>query len=327
MDRDNRWDRVQVAYDAMVLGQAPQRCDSAQAALSNAYGRDENDEFVQATVLTDAAGEPRGIVRDGDALICANFRPDRSREITRAFVDQNFDGFDRAAHPALANYVMMTEYAASIDCACAYPPATISNDLGEYLSGLGKTQLRISETEKYAHVTFFFNGGREEVYPGEDRILVPSPDVATYDLKPEMSAPEVTAKLCDAIRSGKYDLIVCNLANGDMVGHTGKFDAAVKACEVIDDSVRQIIEAMQEVGGETLITADHGNVELMVNPRTGQPHTAHTNWPVALIYDGPRADRLHLNNGALCDLAPTLLALMGLQQPTEMTGKSLLTEV
>jgi 2,3-bisphosphoglycerate-independent phosphoglycerate mutase len=326
MDRDNRWDRVQVAYDAMVLGQAPQRCDSAQAALSNAYGRDENDEFVQATVLTDAAGEPRGIVRDGDALICANFRPDRSREITRAFVDQNFDGFDRAAHPALANYVMMTEYAASIDCACAYPPATISNDLGEYLSGLGKTQLRISETEKYAHVTFFFNGGREEVYPGEDRILVPSPDVATYDLKPEMSAPEVTAKLCDAIRSGKYDLIVCNLANGDMVGHTGKFDAAVKACEVIDDSVRQIIEAMQEVGGETLITADHGNVELMVNPRTGQPHTAHTNWPVALIYDGPRADRLHLNNGALCDLAPTLLALMGLEQPTEMTGKSLVTE-
>jgi 2,3-bisphosphoglycerate-independent phosphoglycerate mutase len=221
---------------------------------------------------------------------------------------------------------MMTEYAASIDCACAYPPATISNDLGEYLSGLGKTQLRISETEKYAHVTFFFNGGREEVYPGEDRILVPSPDVATYDLKPEMSAPEVTAKLCDAIRSGKYDLIVCNLANGDMVGHTGKFDAAVKACEVIDDSVRQIIEAMQEVGGETLITADHGNVELMVNPRTGQPHTAHTNWPVALIYDGPRADRLHLNNGALCDLAPTLLALMGLEQPTEMTGKSLVTE-
>ncbi len=325
MDRDNRWDRVQVAYDAMALGQSPQRFESAQVALSEAYQRGENDEFVQATVLTDATGAPRGIVSDGDVMICANFRPDRSREITRAFVDQDFDGFDRAAHPALAEYVMMTEYAASIDCACAYPPATISNDLGEYLSGLGKTQLRISETEKYAHVTFFFNGGREEVYPGEDRILVPSPDVATYDLKPEMSAPEVTEKLCAAIRSGKYDLIVCNLANGDMVGHTGKFDAAVKACEVIDDSIRQIVDAMQEVGGETLITADHGNVELMVNPKTGQPHTAHTNWPVALIYDGPRASQLTLSDGALCDLAPTLLVLMGLEQPREMTGKSLVT--
>ncbi|MFC6671173.1 2,3-bisphosphoglycerate-independent phosphoglycerate mutase [Marinobacterium aestuariivivens] len=325
MDRDNRWDRVQVAYDAMTLGQAPQQAKSGQEALAAAYERGENDEFVQATVLTDEAGQPRGTVQDGDVMICANFRPDRAREITRAFVDTDFDGFERSARPALADFVMMTQYAADIDCACAYPPEAISNDLGEYLSGLGRTQLRIAETEKYAHVTFFFNGGQEAVYPGEDRILVPSPDVATYDLKPEMSAPEVTEKLCEAIRSGKYDLIVCNFANGDMVGHTGKFDAAVKACEVVDDSIRQVLEAMRDVGGETLITADHGNVELMVNPKTGQPHTAHTNWPVALIYDGPRAQQVSIADGALCDLAPTLLALMGLEQPAEMTGKSLVT--
>jgi len=325
MDRDNRWDRVQTAYDAIVLGKGAQQATSGTAALAAAYERGENDEFVQATVLTDENGQPRGVVQDGDVVICANFRPDRSREITRAFVDSDFDGFDRGARPALGDYVMMTEYAADIDAACAYPPEAISNDLGEYLSGLGKTQLRIAETEKYAHVTFFFNGGQEAVYPGEERILVPSPDVATYDLQPEMSAPEVTEKLCAAIRSGKFDLIVCNFANGDMVGHTGKFDAAVKACEVVDDSIRQVLEAMREVGGETLITADHGNVELMVNPKTGQPHTSHTNWPVALIYDGPRAAQLKLADGALCDLAPTLLALMGVAQPSEMTGKSLVT--
>ncbi|GGO87985.1 2,3-bisphosphoglycerate-independent phosphoglycerate mutase [Marinobacterium nitratireducens] len=325
MDRDNRWDRVKAAYDAMVHGKAPQQAKSGKEALESAYGRGENDEFVQATVLTDDRGQPRGQVKDGDVVICANFRPDRAREITRAFVDADFDGFDRGARPQLADYVMLTEYAADIEASCAYPPQAISNDLGEYLSGLGKTQLRIAETEKYAHVTFFFNGGQEAVYPGEERILVPSPDVATYDLKPEMSAPEVTEKLCAAIRSGQFDLIVCNFANGDMVGHTGKFDAAVKACEVVDESVRQVLEAMREVGGETLITADHGNVELMVNPKTGQPHTSHTNWPVALIYDGPRADRIRLADGALCDLAPTLLSLMAIEQPPEMTGKPLVT--
>jgi len=324
MDRDNRWDRVRKAYDAMTLGQAEYTADSALAALEAAYNRDENDEFVSATVITGADGQPVATINDGDVMICANFRPDRAREITRAFVEgDEFDGFERTKAPALADYVMLTEYAASIDTACAFPPNKISNDLGEYLSGLGRTQLRIAETEKYAHVTFFFNGGQEEVYPGEDRELIASPDVATYDLQPEMSAPEVTEKLCAAIRSRKYDLIVCNFANGDMVGHTGVFDAAVKACEVVDDSVRQVLEAMAEVDGETLITADHGNVELMVNPKTGQPHTSHTNWPVALIYDGPRRDSLKLNDGALCDLAPTLLQLMGLEQPEEMTGKSL----
>lgn len=325
MDRDNRWDRVQQAYDAMTLGTAAQAAESGPAALAAAYARDENDEFVQATVITDASGVALAKVEDGDALICANFRPDRAREITRCFVDgAEFSGFERSTIPVLSGYVMMTEYAASIDAACAYPPLTITNDLGEYLSGLGKTQLRIAETEKYAHVTFFFNGGQEAVYPGEERILVPSPDVATYDLQPEMSAPEVTAKLVEAIKSGKFDLIVCNFANGDMVGHTGVFGAAVKAVEAVDDSIRQVLEAMAEVGGEALITADHGNVEMMVDPKTGQPHTAHTIWPVALVYDGPRAADINLKDGALCDLAPTLLELMAVDAPAEMTGNSLL---
>jgi 2,3-bisphosphoglycerate-independent phosphoglycerate mutase len=325
MDRDNRWDRVQQAYDAMTLGTAAQTAESGQAALAAAYARDENDEFVQATVISDASGAALAKVEDGDALICANFRPDRAREITRCFVEgTEFEGFERSVTPTLSSYVMMTEYAASIDAACAYPPLTITNDLGEYLSGLGKTQLRIAETEKYAHVTFFFNGGQEAVYPGEERILVPSPDVATYDLQPEMSAPEVTAKLVEAIKSGKFDLIVCNFANGDMVGHTGVFDAAVKAVEAVDDSIRQVLEAMAEVGGEALITADHGNVEMMVDPKTGQPHTAHTIWPVALVYDGPRAADISLKDGALCDLAPTLLDLMAVDAPAEMTGNSLL---
>ena len=207
--------------------------------------------------------------------------------------------------------------------ACAYPPQPISNDLGAYLSSINRTQLRIAETEKYAHVTFFFNGGAEAVYPGEDRILVQSPDVATYDLQPEMSLPEVADKLCEAIRSGKYDLIVSNFANGDMVGHTGKFDAAVKACEAVDAALEKVLAAMAEVGGETLITADHGNVELMVDPKSGQPHTSHTTWPVALIYDGPRNETLKLRDGALSDLAPTLLKLMDLPQPSEMTGQAL----
>lgn len=324
MDRDNRWDRVQQAYDAMTLAQAPQTAGSGTDALAAAYAREENDEFVQATVITDAAGSPLARVEDGDTLICANFRPDRAREITRCFTEGNgFSGFERAKVPALASYVMMTEYAADIDSACAYPPVAIRNDLGEYLASLGKTQLRIAETEKYAHVTFFFNGGQEAVYPGEERILVPSPDVATYDLKPEMSAPEVTDKLVEAIRSRKFDLIVCNFANGDMVGHTGVFDAAVKAVEAVDKAVNQVLAAMAEVGGETLITADHGNVEMMRDPATGQPHTAHTIWPVPLVYDGPRAAQIRLKDGALCDLAPTLLDLMAIEQPQEMTGQSL----
>ncbi|MEH6577457.1 MAG: 2,3-bisphosphoglycerate-independent phosphoglycerate mutase [Amphritea sp.] len=323
MDRDNRWSRVQLAYDAMTKGLAPCYETSAMDALENAYERDENDEFVQATCLIGEDGQPKGIVRDNDSVIFANFRPDRAREITRTFVDTDFDGFTRSARPRLSDFVMLTEYAANIDTSCAYPPMKLTNSLGEFLASQGRTQLRISETEKYAHVTFFFNGGEEEAYQGEDRILVPSPDVATYDLKPEMSAPEVTEKLVAAIASQKYDLIVCNFANPDMVGHTGKFDAAVKAVEAVDQCLIQVLAAMEAVGGETLITADHGNVELMVNPKTGQAHTAHTTWPVALVYAGPRADQVTLNDGALSDLAPTLLALMDVEQPAEMTGQSL----
>ena len=327
MDRDNRWDRIQTAYDAMTQAKAEYTAASASEALAAAYERDENDEFVAATVIVDAQGQPKGTVDDGDVMICANFRPDRAREITRAFVEgDEFEGFSRDKVAALADFVMMTEYASDIEASCAYPPEKIVNDLGEYLSGLGKTQLRIAETEKYAHVTFFFNGGEEAVYPGEERILVRSPNVATYDLQPEMSAPEVTEKLCAAIRSQAFDLIVCNFANGDMVGHTGVFDAAVKACEVLDDSVRQVLEAMAEIGGETLITADHGNVEMMKDPSTGQPHTAHTSWPVPLVYDGPRKGELKLNNGALCDLAPTLLDLLDLPVPAEMTGQTLVAK-
>ncbi len=224
--------------------------------------------------------------------------------------------------PNLAGYVMMTEYAADIDTPCAYPPEAISNGLGEYVSNLGMKQLRIAETEKYAHVTFFFNGGREEEYPGESRILVPSPDVATYDLQPEMSAPEVTDKLVEAIQAGGYDLIVCNFANPDMVGHTGKFDAAVAAVEAVDQCLGRVEQALASVGGQMLVTADHGNVELMSDPESGQAHTAHTLWPVGLVYSGPQD--IQLKDGSLADLAPTLLQLMALDAPDEMAGESLL---
>ena len=321
MDRDNRWDRVQQAYDAMTLGEGVQSASSALEALHHAYARDENDEFVAATVIRGADGAPLGVIADGDAVICANFRPDRAREITRAFVQPDFAGFVRRAQPRLADYVMLTEYAADIDTACAYPPQSISNGLGEYMAAQGKTQLRIAETEKYAHVTFFFNGGQETPYPGEERILVPSPDVATYDLQPEMSAPEVTDKLVEAIRARQYDLIVCNYANPDMVGHTGVFEAAVKAVETIDTCLGRVLAALAEVGGQCLITADHGNVELMADPATGQAHTAHTTWPVGLVYVGPQS--LRLADGTLADLAPTLLHLMGMSAPAEMSGKVL----
>ncbi|EPJ44874.1 MAG: phosphoglyceromutase [Osedax symbiont Rs1] len=319
MDRDNRWDRVEQAYLAMANGVSNYRSTSAVAALADAYQRDENDEFVSATCISGLDGR----VKDGDSIICFNFRPDRSREITRAFVEPEFKHFSRAAQIQLADYVMMTEYAADIQAHCAYPPAKISNDIGEYVASLGKTQLRIAETEKYAHVTFFFNGGQEQEYAGEQRILIPSPDVATYDLQPEMSAPELTEKLCAAIRQNSFDLIICNFANPDMVGHTGVFAAAVEAVEAVDLALGKVLAAMREVAGETLVTADHGNVEMMRNPETGQAHTSHTIFPVGLVYDGPRNQQLILNDGALCDIAPTLLELMHLAKPREMTGASL----
>lgn len=322
MDRDNRWDRVEKAYNLMTLGQGEQQANSALEGLQAAYERGENDEFVAATAI-----QPDGQacqIEDGDAVIFMNFRADRAREITRAFVEPDFQGFARRAWPRLADFVMLTRYAADIPASTAYPPADLSNTLGEYLADQGKTQLRIAETEKYAHVTFFFSGGREEAFPGETRILVPSPQVATYDQQPEMSAPEVTEKLVAAIKSGEYDAIICNYANGDMVGHTGDFDAAVKAIEALDICLGQVIAALQEVNGQCFITADHGNAELMLDAKTGQAQTAHTNFPVPLIYLPPRGKKARLlEGGRLCDLAPTLLKAMGLPQPPEMTGQPL----
>jgi len=263
-------------------------------------------------------------MQEGDAAIFMNFRADRARELTRAFVEPDFAGFERTP-PKLAHdgLVMMTQYAADIPAPAAFPPSELHNTLGEVVSDRGLTQLRIAETEKYAHVTFFFSGGREEEYPGETRILVPSPqDVKTYDEKPEMSAGEVTDKLVEAIESGGYDLIVCNYANGDMVGHTGKFDAAVQAVEFLDKCVARVVEALEKVGGECLITADHGNAEQMVHPETGNPQTAHTTFEVPLIYVTQRDAKLAAD-GRLCDLAPTLLTMMGQSVPEEMDGKVL----
>jgi 2,3-bisphosphoglycerate-independent phosphoglycerate mutase len=323
MDRDNRWDRVQVAYDLLVDAKADFCAASAVEGLRAAYERDENDEFVKATVIQ-AASEAPVTIGDGDVVVFMNFRSDRARELTRAFVEPAFDSFVRARWPRLADFVMTTRYAADIQASCAYETQSMANVLGEYLADLHKTQLRIAETEKYAHVTFFFSGGREELFPGEDRILVPSPQVATYDLQPEMSAPEVTDKLVEAIKSGKYDVIVCNYANGDMVGHTGVFSAAVKAVEALDTSLKRVIAALREVGGEGLITADHGNCEQMMDYESGQLHTQHTTDLVPLVYVGDRKLTLQQNGGKLADVAPTMLALLGLPQPAEMTGTNLL---
>lgn len=323
MDRDNRWDRVEAAYRLLTEGVAVRTCASAVEALQASYADEISDEFVKPSVIA-AAGQAPALIADGDAVVFMNFRADRAREITRAFVDEPFTGFTRSVRPALADFVMLTEYSAKIPAPAAYKPQALHNSLGEYLSGLGKTQLRIAETEKYAHVTFFFSGGREEPYPGETRLLVPSPAVATYDLQPEMSAEEVTDKLVAAILSGDYDALICNYANGDMVGHTGVFDAAVQACEMLDRCIGRLAEAVRQAGGDMLITADHGNVEQMADAATGQAHTAHTCELVPFVYLGQRPNVVIARNGVLSDVAPTLLDLMGLPQPVEMTGTSLL---
>lgn len=319
MDRDNNWDRVQKAYDLLTQAKSEFTYDSAVAGLEAAYAREENDEFVQATVIQ-ADGEASAAVEDGDTIIFMNYRADRAREITRTFV-ADFAGFEREKFPA-AEFVMLTQYAADIPLNCAYPPESLNNTYGEWLSKSGKTQLRISETEKYAHVTFFFNGGIENEFEGEERQLVASPKVATYDLQPEMSSEELTDKLVAAIRSGKYDAIICNYPNGDMVGHTGVYDAAVQACEAVDKCIGRVVEAIKEVNGQLLITADHGNAEMMVNPETGGTHTAHTNLPVPLIYVGHQAIQFK-DGGKLSDLAPTMLALTEMEIPDEMSGKVL----
>lgn len=325
MDRDNRWDRVEKAYRLITEGHGEYVASSAEAALDAAYERGETDEFVSATSIqphaTPVASE------DGDAVLFLNFRADRARELARAFVLEDFDGFQRQRQPKLAadGLVMLTQYAADIPAPSAFPPQDLVNTLGEVMEKRGLTQLRIAETEKYAHVTFFFSGGREQEFKGETRILVPSPqDVKTYDEKPEMSAPEVTDKLVAAIDSGAYDLIVCNYANGDMVGHTGDFNAAKAAIEAVDACVGRVVEAIERAGGSCLITADHGNAEQMVHPVTGNPQTAHTTFPVPLIYVGERPGSLK-DDGRLCDLAPTLLSMMNQSIPEEMTGEVLIS--
>ena len=318
MDRDHRWDRIKKAYDLITLGEGDYAFDDSIAALHAAYERGETDEFVSPTRI----GAPCQVV-DGDVVINTNYRSDRARQITRPFIEPDFDCFERKATPRLAQYVSLTQYNKDFDIPVAYPPERLNNTFGEYISKLGLHQLRIAETEKYAHVTFFFNGGVEQPNDGEDRILVPSPQVATYDLQPEMSAYEVTDKLVEAIEGDTYDTIICNYANGDMVGHTGNFEAAVKAIEVLDECIGRVVDATLKVGGEVLITADHGNAEQMRDPEIGQAYTAHTTNPVPFIYVGRQATKLH-ENGALCDVAPTLLQLMGLPQPQEMTGRSLL---
>ncbi|CAH0524436.1 2,3-bisphosphoglycerate-independent phosphoglycerate mutase [Vibrio hippocampi] len=319
MDRDNNWDRVQVAYDLLTQAKADFTVDSAVAGLEAAYAREENDEFVKATAIK-AEGQEDAAMQDGDAVIFMNYRADRARQITRTFVP-DFDGFERAAFPQI-NFVMLTQYAADIPLTTAFPPASLENTYGEWLSKAGKTQLRISETEKYAHVTFFFNGGVESEFDGEERQLVASPKVATYDLQPEMSSAELTEKMVAAIKSGKYDTIICNYPNADMVGHTGVYDAAEQAIEALDASVAKIVEAIKEVGGQMLITADHGNAEMMVDPETGGIHTAHTNLPVPLIYVGDKALEFK-EGGKLSDLAPTMLSMADLEIPAEMSGEVL----
>ncbi|MDP4535064.1 2,3-bisphosphoglycerate-independent phosphoglycerate mutase [Alkalimonas collagenimarina] len=320
MDRDNRWDRVEQAYRLLTQGEAKFQSEGAVTALEQAYQRDENDEFVKATAILDAEGK---VIRmqDGDSLVFMNFRADRARELSQAFTEPQFDGFEREVTPRLSQFATLTEYAADLKAAVAYPPVALNNVLGEWLAKHDKTQLRISETEKYAHVTFFFSGGREETFAGEERILIPSPQVATYDLQPEMSSEALTDQLIEAIQSGKYDVIVCNYPNGDMVGHTGILSAAIQAVEAVDHCIGRVVSALQQVGGECLITADHGNAEQMADAASGQAHTAHTSCPVPLIYVGRPATAA--SEGILSDIAPTMLKLMNMDIPSEMTGHAL----
>ena len=318
MDRDNNWDRVQKAYDSLTKGEGVLAEDAVQA-MADSYAQDVTDEFVLPTVIV-KDGKPVSVVKENDSVIFFNFRPDRAREITRAFCDDKFTGFDR---PFIkTTYVCFKDYDETIpNKTIAFEKEHITNTFGEYLAKCGKKQLRLAETEKYAHVTFFFNGGVETQFPGEDRILIQSPKVATYDLQPEMSSTELTDKLCAAIESGKYDMIICNYPNGDMVGHTGVFEAAVKACEAVDHCIGRVIESLKKVDGECLITADHGNCERMKDLQTGVPYTAHTNLPVPFIYYGRKATMR--TDGRLSDIAPTMLYLKGIDVPAEMTGKSI----
>lgn len=325
MDRNKHWERTQIAYDLITTGKAEFSSTDPYIALDMAYARGETDEFVQATRITPRNDEPI-VVEDGDVMIFANYRADRARQLARALTKPAFKSFERKYVPTLASFVSLTMYKANYEFPVAFKPELLENGFGEYISTIGLKQLRIAETEKYAHVTFFFNGGKEHVFDGEDRVLVPSPHVRTYDEQPEMAAREVTEKLVEAIKSKKYDAIICNYANTDMVGHTGNFDAAIKAVETIDECIGQVVSAAQASGAEVLITADHGNAEQMRTYQTekikSQPHTAHTNNLVPLIYIGRNANISH-NEGCLSDLAPTMLEIMNISVPEEMTGTTL----
>ncbi len=321
MDRDNRWERVKKAYDAMVNGEGMKDI-SAVSAVKKSYNEDITDEFIVPTVITDENGEPLGKISENDSVIFFNFRPDRAREISRTIVDPEFSGFEREFFST--NFVCMTQYDASMpNVDVAFKPQTLENTFGEYISKKGLRQLRLAETEKYAHVTFFFNGGVESVYDGEDRALINSPKVATYDLKPEMSAYEVSDEAVKRIESGSYDVLVINFANCDMVGHTGIFDAAVKAVEAVDECLGKVIDAIEKAGGVALVTADHGNADQMIDYATNDVFTAHTTNVVPLVLIGAESGA-KLKNGRLADIAPTLLDLLGLEIPAEMTGESLI---
>lgn len=322
MDRDKRWERVKEAWDLIVHGKsdAGLSAPNAVAAMEESYANSVTDEFVRPVLCTDVT---KPGITDGDGVFFFNFRADRMRELVSAFIQPDFDGFERGKVPELCGLATMTAYDEKFSLPVAFPKESIHNTLGEYISKAGLKQLRLAETEKYAHVTYFFNGGREEPFPGEDRILVPSPrDVATYDLKPAMSAEKVTDKFIEAWTSGKYDLVVCNLANGDMVGHTGSLAAAIDACETVDKCVGRMLDAVMKRNGRMMIIADHGNCEVMINDE-GKPQTAHTTNLVPCILIGPDGEVEKLDNGRLADVAPTLLGLWGMEQPVEMTGKNL----
>ncbi|MDQ0189674.1 2,3-bisphosphoglycerate-independent phosphoglycerate mutase [Alicyclobacillus cycloheptanicus] len=320
MDRDHRWDRTEKAYRAMVFGEGD-RVQDPVAAVEDSYARGVTDEFVIPMAVVDASGAPVGKVADGDVVVMFNFRPDRAIQLSQAFTNADFDGFDRGAHPPRVHYVCMTKYSDAVDGAIAYSPTNLDNTMGEVLAAHGLTQLRIAETEKYPHVTFFYSGGREALFPGEERILVPSPKVATYDLKPEMSAYEVAEEAAARMRSGDIDVMILNFANPDMVGHTGDLSAAIRAVEAVDTCLGKVMEAIQAVGGVALVTADHGNADIMIDPETGGPCTTHTLSLVPLIVTKPG---ITLTSGILADLGPTMLDLLGVPRPAEMTGRSLI---
>ena len=322
MDRDRRWERTELAYRALVYGEGEMAATSLHA-LERAYEREETDEFVRPTVIIDSSGRPRAVIGTDDAVIFFNFRPDRARQITRAFTDRNFTGFNRGENPPYPYFVCMTEYDATIDAPVAFPPDHLRLTLGEVVSQAGLKQLRIAETEKYAHVTFFLNGGEEKPFPGEERILIPSPKVPTYNLQPEMSAFEVTDRILEEIEKDKYDIIIVNYANADMVGHTGVIEAAVSAVEAVDACIKKVVEAVLARGGAAFVTADHGNAEQMTDESGKHPFTAHTSNPVPFIFVSSTPYSLR-DQGILADIAPTILDLLELSQPPEMTGKSLL---